>query len=258
MRALCTMSTLGSSVLDAPIVAPYRPSTDYISDDLRFVKITPWLRPLPISPASEAAPIRFAPSAQARLLPACSICEPTSVRARNPLAQRVCSPVWRRIIDALATPQMHLPEHRLSACLIAAFTRIRPSTRGGVERTFDRAPVGTHGLVTSAPDRLLLRSSRASEPSSCSDKSSLPQSASTRMPTALGAERAGRELLALARASLIDDASGHARTLFLPENEPSFCVVRSMPATSPYAVQHAPPCLFDGLIWPKTGCASTV
>jgi hypothetical protein len=36
------MSTPGSSGLVSPTVAPYPPSTDYISDDLRSARITPW------------------------------------------------------------------------------------------------------------------------------------------------------------------------------------------------------------------------
>src|SRR3954466_9943209 len=39
------MSTPGSSDLVSPTVAPYPPSTDYISDDLRSAKIMRWLRP---------------------------------------------------------------------------------------------------------------------------------------------------------------------------------------------------------------------
>src|ERR1700745_1376657 len=38
--------------LVSPTVGPYPPSTDYISDDLRSARITPWLRPEPCnSPA---------------------------------------------------------------------------------------------------------------------------------------------------------------------------------------------------------------
>jgi len=41
----------------SPTVAPYPPSTDYTSDDLRPAKITPWLRPaLCNSPALQVAP----------------------------------------------------------------------------------------------------------------------------------------------------------------------------------------------------------
>src|SRR5215469_9433934 len=40
-----TMSTPGSSGLVSPTVAPYPPSTDYISDDLRPARLTPWRRP---------------------------------------------------------------------------------------------------------------------------------------------------------------------------------------------------------------------
>src|SRR6476659_7960227 len=58
-RALGTVSPTGSSSPVSPTVAPYAPSTDYTSDDLRPAKITPWLRPEPCnSPASQGAPRR--------------------------------------------------------------------------------------------------------------------------------------------------------------------------------------------------------
>src|SRR5215813_4690507 len=107
MRALGTMSTPGSCGLVSPTVAPYPPSTDYTSDDLMSAKIMPWLRPeLCNSPASEAAPIRSAPSCWlARPLPACGACEPAFVRAKNPLVRRVCLPALRRRYCHLWTPR---------------------------------------------------------------------------------------------------------------------------------------------------------
>src|ERR1700758_2649863 len=98
MRALGTMSTPGSSSLVSPTFAPYPPSTDYIFDDLRSAKITPWLRPeLGNSRALQEAPRQSAPSYwPARPSPACAVCEPTSVRATTPLVHHVCSPVARR------------------------------------------------------------------------------------------------------------------------------------------------------------------
>src|SRR5262252_6117011 len=98
MRALGTMSTPGSSRLVSPTVAPYPPSTDYISDDLGSAKIMPWLRPeLGNSLALYEAPRQSAPSCwQARPSPACAVCEPTSVRATIALVHRVCEPVARR------------------------------------------------------------------------------------------------------------------------------------------------------------------
>src|SRR5271169_6110140 len=63
MRALGTMSTSGSSGPVSPTVAPYSPSTDYTSDDLRPAKITPWLRPeLCNSPVLQVAPRQSVPS----------------------------------------------------------------------------------------------------------------------------------------------------------------------------------------------------
>src|SRR5215831_851949 len=93
-----TMSTTGSSGLVSPTVAPYPPSTDYISDDLRSAKIMPWLRPeLGNSRALQVAPRQSAPFCwRARPSPACAVCEPTSVQATNPLVRRVFSPVARR------------------------------------------------------------------------------------------------------------------------------------------------------------------
>ena len=63
MRALGTMSTSGSSGPVSPTVAPYPPSTDYTSDDLKSAKITPWLRPEPgNSPVLQVAPRRSVPN----------------------------------------------------------------------------------------------------------------------------------------------------------------------------------------------------
>src|SRR5215510_13431215 len=86
MRALGTMITPGSSSLVSPTVAPYPPSTDYISDDLRSTKIKPWLRPeLGNSRVLQGAPRQSAPSCwRARPSPACAVCEPTSVHLWTP------------------------------------------------------------------------------------------------------------------------------------------------------------------------------
>src|SRR6476646_9038594 len=98
MRAPGTMSTPGSSDLVSPTVAPYPPSTDYISDDLRSAKIMRWLRPELGKPrVLQEAPRQSAPSCwRAQPSPTCAVCEPTSVRATNPLLRRVCSLVVRQ------------------------------------------------------------------------------------------------------------------------------------------------------------------
>src|SRR4051812_39385357 len=76
----------------------YPPSTDYISDDLRSAKIMRWLRPELGKPrALQEAPRQSAPSCwRAQPSPTCAVCEPTSVRATNPLLRRVCSLVVRQ------------------------------------------------------------------------------------------------------------------------------------------------------------------
>src|SRR5262245_11736447 len=92
------MSTPGSSDLVSPTVAPYPPSTDYISDDLRSAKIMRWLRPelgnVVLYKKRPDNPRHLVGGAQPS--PTCAVCEPTSVRATNPFLRRVSSPVARR------------------------------------------------------------------------------------------------------------------------------------------------------------------
>ena len=70
----------------SPTVAPYSPSTDYASDDLRSARLTPWLRPEPCNlPASPAAPRRSAPSCwQARPSPACAALRASICSSQEP------------------------------------------------------------------------------------------------------------------------------------------------------------------------------
>ena len=66
---------------------------------------------------------------------------------------------------------------------------------------------------------------------------------------------------ALYRFPIDDTAVCRALFLSLPRNVLTSCVAEPRPATSSpgIVVQHADaPGLIDGLIWPKTGCASIV
>src|SRR6478609_8852703 len=96
------MSTLGSSDLVSPTVAPYPPSTDYTCDDLRSAKIMRWLRPELGKPrVLQEAPRQSAPSCwRAQPPPTCAVCEPTSVPLAAPRLLACCTtallPMMRR------------------------------------------------------------------------------------------------------------------------------------------------------------------
>ena len=112
MRALGTMSTPGSSDLVSPTVAPYSPSTDYISDDLKSAKIMPWLRPeLCNSRALQVAPRQYAPSYwRARPSPAYAVCEPTLFEPRA----LWCAAFVRLLHDCTTSDDEEAPERALA------------------------------------------------------------------------------------------------------------------------------------------------